>query len=681
MKLNKKIFALMLILIAILSVSAVSAENVADDIVASDDSIDVDDSLSSGAVHDVPADASVDDIKQIIANTAEGDTLSFAENAVYDFGNISKGITISHTLILQGNNATIKGYQGFVFAADEESIDGSQVYNFNFEVYDPDVLWNGRALDFGEGKDFIIENCSFRNGNSAISLQSTRNSIVRNNYFFADEGATNRSTIKKDFSKQEQGAKAINIGGGSNFTIVDNIIEGDWLDAFSLAKNAATFDIHDNVVIDVWYGIFYGGGVKYVTLHDNEFYNSKAFALGFIKAAGDSEVYDNIFVTPENETAIYVEEGNTAHGAPSKIATIEIYDNVFFGPQTTLLAASSQGGFITPSGQFTVVGNMYDEGVTVFQFTDNNTYTFKTQSFISEDKNVTIDGNIPILYSSIDFVGDKTNFEFGNTLSFVLIGEDDAVIKNADVYVVITSGDAIIDEFNATTGELGQYEIPLFYDKGDYNVTVFFPGEVTGSAAYKECEGRYSFSITSTPAIIVGKDITLPSAIGYKYEITLKDDNNMLLTNRTVQITVNGVTYNKKTDENGIAGLNIRLAKGEYNITTSYTNGNDTFTNVNTLTVEPCNTTIKSTPSTYTKGTPGKFEAQLVNQIGQPITAEMGGVIIFHINGVNYYKATDNEGKAYLNINLGSGIYNMYMSFDGTNQYAGSNGGSQVTVV
>ena len=173
MILNKKILSLLIILIALVSISAVSAENVAIDDVATaeilsmptDDTVVVEASSEAddvlGTSYDVPNNANVSEIETIIANTSAGDTLNFAENGTYDFGNNSDPIEISHTLILQGNNATIKGYQGFIFQADEESVAGSQVYNLNFEIYQP-VLWQGRALDFEGGSDYIIEHCSFR---------------------------------------------------------------------------------------------------------------------------------------------------------------------------------------------------------------------------------------------------------------------------------------------------------------------------------------------------------------------------------------------------------------------------------------------------------------------------------------------------------------------------------------
>lgn len=682
MKFNNKILALLIIFIAVVSISAVSAEEVAaDDVVAApvDDiavveaSSDADNVLA--ASHDIPADASVSDIESVIANTTAGDTINFAENATYDFGNISTGVKIEHTLILEGNGATIKGYQGFSIEADEESVAGTQVRNLNFEMTNP-ILWNGRALEFFSGSDYLIEDCTFKNGNSGIYIRRPSGNVtIQNNYFFADEGATNASTITGDFAKQETGSKAINLMGGSGIKIIGNEFEGDYLDAISIASGAANVELYDNTVTDVWYGVFYGGGITNITMEGNTFENSKAYALGIIKAAGDSDIYENTFITPEGKTAIYVEEGNTAHGAPSNIETILIHDNEFYGEDTIAVSSSSKGGMITPLGEFTVIDNAYGDGVTVFEFNDNNTYSFTTNSFVT-DNNVTIEGNVPIVETNIIFTNEDEKLTSNDLLRIMLIGEDNVILGNQDINIKVISGGNVISDINTTTSEQGLAEIPLIFGAGTYTINVTYDGEKL-SALYLDAENSTSIDIITNPAIIVGKNVTIPTKAKQRFEITLKDDENKLLTNQTVQFTVNGVTYNRTTDENGIAGLNINLNMGNYPMTVTYNNGNTTVTETYTLTAIQSNTTIKSTPVTF-EGKGNRFEAQLVDQLGQPIADT---TVAFHINGVTYYRVTDNEGKFYLNINLNPGIYNMYMSFDGTFLYAASNGGSQVTVV
>ena len=655
MKLNNKILALLFVFIAIVSISAVSAEDVAtDDIVAApvDDvavveaSTGADDVLA--ASYDVPANATVSDIKDIIANTSAGDTLNFAENAVYDFGNISEPIEIAHTLILQGNNATIIGYQGFLFQADEESVAGSQVYNMNFEVYQP-VLWNGRALDFEGGSDYIIENCTFKNGNSGIYIRRpSGNVIINNNYFFADEGATNASTIKKDFSKQETGSKAINLMGGSGITITNNIFEGDYLDAVSIASGAANVEMYENVMDSVWYGVYYGGGITNITTANNEFKNSKAFALGIIKAAGNSEIHENIFLTPENETAIFVQEGNTAHGAPSNIETIHIDDNAFYGENTVAVAAESKGGMITPKGEFTVTENFYEDGVTVFFFNDNNTYTFTSNNFVSEDKNVFIENNI-------------------------LMKEDVAEIDITEEEVVLTAPEDATGFLLVDVDDIGYY-VPVYDGEAVFEMPLLAPGEYivvatyTGDKNYGMSTEIANITIEEPPETIISEDLIKVEKSPDRFEATFTDINGTPLADTPVTVEINGVTSTYTTDANGTISMAINLVEGIYPITlVNPVTGEE---KMNLITVLP--RIIGNDLTKYYKND-SQFIVELIGDDGLP--AKAGEIVTFNINGVFYNRTTDELGVAKLTINLRDGTYII------TSEYKGCQVANTVTVL
>ena len=653
MKLNNKILALLFVFIAIVSISAVSAEDVAtDNIVAApvDDVAVVEANADNvlGASHDVPANATISDIEAIIANTSAGDTLNFAENAVYDFGNNSDPIEIAHTLILQGNNATIKGYQGFLFQADEESVAGSQVYNMNFEVYQP-VLWNGRALDFEGGSDYIIENCTFKNGNSGIYVRRpSGNVLINNNYFFADEGATNASTVKKDFSKQETGSKAINLMGGSGITITNNLFEGDYLDAISIASGASNVEAYENIMDSVWYGVFYGGGITNITMERNIFANSKAFAMGIIKAAGNSEIHNNLFITPEYETAIFVQEGNTAHGAPSNIETIHIDGNQFGGKNTVAVEAESQGGMITPKGEFTVTDNEIEEGVIVFFFNDNNTYTFSTNNFISTDKHVYIENNnvmkkdeaiINIDEESVDLILPE------DATGYLLVDVD-----GVGYYVPVEVGEAT-------------FEMPLL-EPGEYIVIATY----TGDEKYAEYTEVENITVEGPTETIISEDLTKIEKSPVKFEATFTDENGTALANTKVTFEIMGGTYSRTTNANGTAFMDINLDAGEYAI--SMVNPVTGEEKENIVTVLP---RILADDLTKYYKNESQFVVQVLDDEGNP--AKAGELVTFNINGVIYNKTTDANGTARLNINLRDDTYII------TTEYKGCRAANSITVL
>jgi len=61
---------------------------------------------------------------------------------------------------------------------------------------------------------------------------------------------------------------------------------------------------------------------------------------------------------------------------------------------------------------------------------------------------------------------------------------------------------------------------------------------------------------------------------GSQFKAVLVDGQGKPLANAIVKFNINGVFYNKKTDDNGQAALKINLLAGEYIITSSYNGSN-----------------------------------------------------------------------------------------------------------
>lgn len=84
-------------------------------------------------------------------------------------------------------------------------------------------------------------------------------------------------------------------------------------------------------------------------------------------------------------------------------------------------------------------------------------------------------------------------------------------------------------------------------------------------------------------SILSGKDIVMEYKDGTRYEATLLDGQGRRYAGQTVQFNINGVLYDRETDANGVARLNINLDSGNYIITAMY-NG---YSTSNTITINP----------------------------------------------------------------------------------------------
>ncbi len=144
---------------------------------------------------------------------------------------------------------------------------------------------------------------------------------------------------------------------------------------------------------------------------------------------------------------------------------------------------------------------------------------------------------------------------------------------------------------------------------------------------------------------------------------------------KNIKITINNVTYNRMTNDSGIASLNINLPIGTYPTSVVF-EGDSEYSRASK------NVTVKVTPkkmvvllvSDFVKtfGETKPLQASVYNTDASPIS---GKVLKFTINGVSYNRTTDKNGYASLNINLPVGNYRCVVDSveDSTYQHSQAN--------
>jgi uncharacterized repeat protein (TIGR01451 family) len=121
------------------------------------------------------------------------------------------------------------------------------------------------------------------------------------------------------------------------------------------------------------------------------------------------------------------------------------------------------------------------------------------------------------------------------------------------------------------------------------------------------------------------------------------------LAGETITFIINGVSYNRTTDTNGIASIAINLNPGNYTIISVYSNANLFI--VNNIEILP--TLIGANVTKYYKnGT--QFHVLVLDGIGNPIPYV---VVSVNIHGKFYNITTNASGIATLDINLNPGEY------------------------
>lgn len=160
---------------------------------------------------------------------------------------------------------------------------------------------------------------------------------------------------------------------------------------------------------------------------------------------------------------------------------------------------------------------------------------------------------------------------------------------------------------------------------------------------------------------------------GTRFTINLTDENGNGLVNQSINIIINGVSYNRTTDNNGIASLALNLNSGKYlvNVTYTGTNGYASASTTSEVNVLP---TIygKDIVKYYVNGT--QYYATFLNGDGTPL---VNTDVTFNINGVFYKRTTNGSGVARLNINLDPGVFILTAIHPGDKYQVGN----KVTVV
>lgn len=289
-------------------------------------------------------------------------------------------------------------------------------------------------------------------------------------------------------------------------------------------------------------------------------------------------------------------------------------------------------------------GSLILKNLTYGNYTINAVFTKDNYQTVNVSENVEINSIKTVLEAEnvVMYYKDGTRFAvvlrdiYGNPLA------------NMNVTISINGRNYVKQSDENGTASLG-----LNLESKNYTVVTTFGG----NSKYFGTRSNNTVSILST---LLSKDIVKYYRNGTQFYATVLDFKGNPLANTTVTFNINGVFYNKTTDENGTAKLNIWLRPGKYIITIfNLVTGEQAGNNVTVLSKIVENYDLVK----YYKNA-SKFSVKILDSQGYPVE---GTIVTFNINGVFYYKETDSNGIASLAINLRPGKYvitTMYGQYD-----------------
>ena len=258
--------------------------------------------------------------------------------------------------------------------------------------------------------------------------------------------------------------------------------------------------------------------------------------------------------------------------------------------------------------------------------------------------NTTISGNDTHIITGID-----------RNYTVKLIGENNNPISNVAINFNYDSVNV-----TAITDINGEATITISnISEGKYNISYIFDGN-------DNCNGSSSNStlvVANSTVILAGNDLNMIYKDGSRFNVTLTDLNYMPLANETITFNINGVSYYRTTNSDGIASIAINLLPREYVISYSYSDVDSIDYNKgsNTIIVSKIPTNLTAEDLMIEFGETGAFIFTLTNTSGSPIEDI---IVTLTINNVSYNRTTNASGQSKLNINLPVGYYEITTSLD-----------------
>ena len=197
------------------------------------------------------------------------------------------------------------------------------------------------------------------------------------------------------------------------------------------------------------------------------------------------------------------------------------------------------------------------------------------------------------------------------------------------------------------TDENGEISLNISLATGNYDFKVIFKGEKI-----------YINSSNSSLIIVNTSILPLDDICVYlgEYNVKLLNKTADPLVNQNVILILGGISHNVKTDENGIAKIDIDLLPGIYNITIKNTN---TLEEINqTIEILPINTT--SSLEVVSDGfNPVNMTVNVLDQYGNTLNS---GVVEFNLSDV-IVPVNVSNGQAKLSYKLNKGLNTILVKF------------------
>ena len=428
---------------------------------------------------------------------------------------------------------------------------------------------------------------------------------------------------------------------GESITITANITRGaDGNVTFTIDSDSKTVEIVNGVAKVTFNKVNAGDKTVKATYNGNNIYqgssDSKEFKIA--KAPSNISIITSEIVEGQNVRIWAIVNDDATGNVTFRILGL-------YSPRNKTISNGNASWLISPltSGSYTI--NAYYNG-------DNNYLSSNTTMVISVNQTVSVL---------------KVNVEVYEDSMVVT-----AILKTQDGQLI--TGDVAL-EINTKF-----YKIVVVDGIGVRSIEKPSVGKYTYSATYKGTDkisravdtGVFEVLPVDYNVILNAPDVKMIYHDSTRFVATLTDKQENPIGGAAIEITINGRSYDKITDEKGSVSLGLNLDSGIYSVVVKF-KGLLNYTPITkhaNVTIEP---TVKGLDVVKMFRNNTQYYAIFTDSQGNFLKNKN---IQFNINGVFYTRTTNDKGIAMMNINLNPGKY----VITSKNLVTGEQSGNNITV-
>ena len=518
-------------------------------------------------------------------------------------------------------------FEAIILDEDDEAVSDIEVC---FKVYDGNELI-GTFFNITDSNGKVCLSTNFNAGDYIIEIDlvnplyegelTKEIHIAKTNTQLTTEtisAVLNRTTtiianVLNDYSNINQGA-------------VNFYVNGEFIGTAEVIDGIASIDYVHNDVGNFTVNAVYCENANYCQSS-----NSTSLEVSKIPAKLNGRNIISNYKDANNYTILVLDDRNKEVNGVN--LCFNIYQNGIL--LSNNFASTNEEGIATllidlPAGSFIVESNIIDDS---YQGANNNSIVIRKINTIL----------------TVEQIGNA----YGNTGLSIKLGENDKIFPNQKLTLVFDNGNS----YSLITDSNGEANIDLDFDVGTYEYQII----CSNSNLYAMNSGNVE--IQAAKLSLNAESITKYFQESTQLKVNVKDLENNSISNKTVIFTVNGKTFAKVTDENGLASLNLDFNPGTYDVSIKVNDTNydaDATASVKILAI-PTKLTASNLNMYYKNNT--KLVVKLMDNENKALANKK---VTFTIAGKTYSKTTDKNGKASFDINNNAGTYKTTIKFSAT---------------